>query len=136
MLQARLNGEELAQNGFMLSHVYVSPALRSIQTADKILEGMNLKHIVPIRIEPGLFELMSWQAFIPNKYPFIDPYKLKAAGYNIDVNYRPVIPFEYLRSDENEEVFYQRSFYLTKTIVDRHSESAWQLFKSLASLKP
>jgi broad specificity phosphatase PhoE len=52
--------------------VYSSPALRSIQTADKILEGMNLKNTVPIRIETGLFELMSWQNFIPNKYPFIE----------------------------------------------------------------
>lgn len=122
LLQARLNGEELAQNGVNIAHVYVSPALRSIQTADKILDGMNLKHLVQLRIEPGLFELMSWQAFIPNKYPFLDPYKLKAFGYNIDLSYRPLIPYEFLRHDENEEIFYHRSHYVTKTLCDRHAE--------------
>lgn len=72
LLQAKLHGEELASKGIKITHVYSSPALRSIQTADKILEGMNLKDTVPIRIETGLFELMSWQNFIPNKYPFME----------------------------------------------------------------
>ncbi len=72
LLQAKLNGEELAKNGITINCVYCSPALRSIQTADKILEGMNLKDKIPIRIEIGLFELMSWQSFSPKgKYPFM-----------------------------------------------------------------
>ena len=120
LLQAKLSGEELASKGIKITHVYASPALRSIQTADKILEGMNLKHLVPIRIETGLFEIMSWQSYIPNKYPFMDAYELKKAGYNIDLSYFPVVPYEFLRHDESEENYYQRSFYMAKTITDRH----------------
>ena len=39
MFQAKLHGEELAKKGIKITHMYSSPALRSIQTADKILEG-------------------------------------------------------------------------------------------------
>lgn len=120
LLQAKLIGEELSNKGIKINHVYSSPALRSIQTANKILEGMNLKESVPIRIETGLFEIMSWQSYIPEKYPFIDVRSLKKAGYNVDENYFPTVPFEYLRSDESEENYYQRSYYMSKTISDRH----------------
>lgn len=68
LLQAKLHGEELARIGLKIKYIYSSPALRSIQTADKILEGMQLKD-VPIRIETGLFEILSWQWYI-NKMNF------------------------------------------------------------------
>ena len=64
LLQAKLHGEELARIGIKIKYIYSSPALRSIQTADKILEGMGLKDTVPIRIETGLFEILSWQWYI------------------------------------------------------------------------
>jgi broad specificity phosphatase PhoE len=38
-IQAKLYGEELLNQGVQISHLYCSPALRSIETADKILEG-------------------------------------------------------------------------------------------------
>ena len=41
LYQAKLHGEELARKGVKITHMYASPALRSIQTADKILEGRN-----------------------------------------------------------------------------------------------
>jgi ubiquitin-associated and SH3 domain-containing protein len=80
LLQAKLSGEELAKNGIKIKHMYSSPALRSIQTADKILEGMGLKNTVPIKIETGLFELLSWQAYVPSRNPFIDASSLVKAG--------------------------------------------------------
>ena len=95
--QARLHGEELARLGIKITHCYSSPALRSIQTADKILEGMNLKDKVPIRIEIGLFELLSWQSYLPCRYPFIDKHTLRAYGYNIDVNYESILNYENLK---------------------------------------
>jgi broad specificity phosphatase PhoE len=119
--QAKLTGEELLSQGITIAHCYCSPALRSIQTADKILEGMNLKHLVPIRIELGLFEYLPWQINMPNKYPFMDLRSLVAAGFNIDLNYTPVIMYEMLRFDETIEIYYQRSYYMTKTLTDLHA---------------
>lgn len=120
--QARMLGEELAKAGIRLNHMYSSPALRSIQTADKILEGMGLKDVVPIRIEIGLFELLSWQLYIPNKYPFIDKQTLRSFGYNIDLNYRSLLVFDNIKTDETINDYYLRSNYITKIIVDSHSD--------------
>lgn len=119
--QAKAHGEELARLGIKIRHMYSSPALRSIQTADKILEGMGLKDKVPIRIETGLFELLSWQAYLPNRYPFIDKHQLKAYGYNIDLHYEPTLPFESIRSDETITDYYYRSYYITKILTERHA---------------
>jgi bisphosphoglycerate-dependent phosphoglycerate mutase len=119
--QAKLTGEELASQEITIAHCYCSPALRSIQTADKILEGMGIKNSVPIRVEIGLYEFLRWQNTVPNKYPFMDLRSLVAAGYNIDLNYNSLISYEMLRFDENEEAFYQRSYYMTKYITDSHA---------------
>lgn len=119
--QAKLTGEELASQEITISHCYCSPALRSIQTADKILEGMGIKNSVPIRVEIGLYEFLRWQNTVPSKYPFMDLRSLVAAGYNIDLNYNSLIPYEMLRLDENEEAYYQRSYFMAKTITDSHA---------------
>ena len=39
MAEAKQHGKELARNGIKIKYMYSSPALRSIQTATKILEG-------------------------------------------------------------------------------------------------
>ena len=121
LLQAKLHGEELSKNGIQIKHIYSSPALRSIQTADKILEGMNLKDSVPIRIETGLFEILSWQLYLPTKYPFLSESSLKENGYNVDLAYSSIIPREILNRNESLHDYYTRSYYMTKTIVDRHA---------------
>lgn len=119
--QAKLTGEELAAQGISVAHCYASPALRSIQTADKLLEGMNLKHVIPIKIELGLFEYLRWQPLPAHQYPFMSPESLKSEGYNIEVTYNPVITHDLMRHDENEEYYYHRSYLMTKTITDKHS---------------
>ena len=91
---------------------------------------MNLKHIVPIKIETGLFELLSWQSYIPKKYPFMDATSLLKAGFNIDVKYSPVLPFHTLNVNETEEIYYKRCHYMTQTIVDRHNDDCNLFFCS------
>jgi len=121
MFQAKLHGEEFTRRRIKVTHVYSSPALRSIQTADKIIEGMGLKNILPIRIEAGLFELLSWQNFIPKKYPFMSTTMLIKNGYNIDADYMSLFPYYTLKTDETEEEFYNRSHSLTTNILKRHA---------------
>lgn len=45
-------GMKLANLGYTIDYCYSSPAYRSVQTANKILESQQRKH-VPINIEPG-----------------------------------------------------------------------------------
>lgn len=120
--QAKIHGEELSKTGIRIRHVYSSPALRSIQTADKILEGMGLKDKIKIRIEVGLFELLSWQLYLPSNYPWIDKLNLKNFGYNIDMGYKSIVKFESLKKDETIFDYYKRSHFITKRIAELHEE--------------
>ena len=58
--QAQLTGAGLKQQGLSIHHVYCSPALRCVQTADAILEGLQADHSVSIKVENGLFEWLAW----------------------------------------------------------------------------
>lgn len=82
---------------------------------------MGMSKTVPIRIETGLFELLSWQNYIPKKYPFMDSTLLIKNGYNIDSSYMSVVPYHTLSVNETEESYYNRSYFMTKAIVDRHA---------------
>jgi hypothetical protein len=84
---------------------------------------MNLKDTVQIRVDPGLFEILSWQLYIPNKYPFISTQALKNYGYNVDLNYNSIVPYELLMPNETVFDFYYRMNFITKKIVDRHEQN-------------
>ena len=41
-------------------------------------------------------------------------------GFNIDANYRPLLPVDRLQTDENYTDYYQRSFNITKFLSNVH----------------
>ncbi len=51
--QSASMGRKLLQLGYPIDYCYSSPAYRSVQTANKILESQGRK-AVPINIEPGI----------------------------------------------------------------------------------
>jgi broad specificity phosphatase PhoE len=118
--QCKIVGEELAAQGIKIDHVYSSPALRCIQTADKILEGLQMRDKISIRIEPCLFEFLKWYSVVPVKWPFLDLNELNDNGYHIDQSYKPFYPIESLRKDEDELMFYTRSYFITTSILKNH----------------
>lgn len=125
--ECKMVGEELKAQGVEIHHVYASPALRCIQTADKILEGLQLRDQISIRIEPCLFEFLKWYPVVPVKWPFLDSDELIKNGYNIDQSYKPFYPIESLRKDEDELMYYTRSHFIVTSILKNHRFDAGNL---------
>ncbi|KAL7676800.1 hypothetical protein ACOME3_003051 [Neoechinorhynchus agilis] len=102
----------LAMNGLNIVECYSSPSLRSIQTANLMLEGMNKRIIVPIKIEPALFECYAW--YNGQTVKFMSMPELLMAGFNIDRYYSPVVNF--VNPSETEIDYYARSRMFAKRI--------------------
>ncbi|XP_052530073.1 ubiquitin-associated and SH3 domain-containing protein A [Tympanuchus pallidicinctus] len=116
VFQSRLIGEALLDQEVTVSYMYSSPALRCIQTAQHVLQGLKLDQKVKIRMEPGLFEWTKWEAsrVIPN---FMTLTELTEASYNIDTSYRGIIPLSSLVPSESYEEYVSRSSAVIKEIV-------------------
>jgi len=113
-------GRELASMGAAVDYCYSSPACRSILTASAILQGMNRSQ-VPIRLEPYLFEPMSWNTplqALGDISPFMSTGDWIYNGYNMDRRYRRLN--DYLNPLENEQDFLKRSQVLFQSIERRH----------------
>uniref|UniRef100_A0ACB8FHB0 Ubiquitin-associated and SH3 domain-containing protein A n=1 Tax=Sphaerodactylus townsendi TaxID=933632 RepID=A0ACB8FHB0_9SAUR len=92
IFQSRLIGEALLEKKVSISCVYSSPALRCIQTAHHVLEGLQLEQKAKIRIEPGLFEWTKWETstIAPS---FMTWKELAEAKYSVDTTYKQVLHF-------------------------------------------
>jgi len=140
--QARLTGEALANTDSYAQYCYSSPALRCIQTAHYILQGMGIEDRVKIRVEPGLFEFLGWYErglpmFFNSSETMFNDNDEESKLFNIDRNYRPIIPIEKLSRDEKYTDFYNRSYKVTQQITDKHkltgrTESQSSIFNSFA----
>ncbi|XP_043362898.1 ubiquitin-associated and SH3 domain-containing protein A isoform X3 [Dermochelys coriacea] len=116
VFQSRLVGEALLEKQEAVNHVYCSPALRCIQTAQHVLEGLKLEQKIKIRVEPGLFEWTKWEAnkIIPS---FMALTELTEAAYNIDPSYRCTFPLSSLVPSESYEEYISRCSAVIKQIV-------------------
>uniref|UniRef100_A0A8C8SHP5 Ubiquitin-associated and SH3 domain-containing protein A n=1 Tax=Pelusios castaneus TaxID=367368 RepID=A0A8C8SHP5_9SAUR len=116
IFQSRLVGEALLEKQEAVSHVYCSPALRCIQTAQHVLEGLKLEQKIKIKVEPGLFEWTKWEAskIIPS---FMSLTELAEATYNVDTSYRCTFPVSSLVPSESYEEYVNRCSAVIKQIV-------------------
>uniref|UniRef100_H3DA38 Ubiquitin associated and SH3 domain containing Bb n=1 Tax=Tetraodon nigroviridis TaxID=99883 RepID=H3DA38_TETNG len=114
--QARLVGEALLESNTPVDHVYCSPSLRCVQTAQNILKGLQQEGKVKMRVEPGLFEWTKWVSgsSLPAWAP---PADLAAAHFSVDTSYRPLVPVSKLAVSEPYESYMSRSFQVTKDIL-------------------
>lgn len=128
MFQAILAGESLKEANVNIEHVYCSPAYRSVQSCDGALKGLGVRDKIKIKLEPGLFEWMEWYKEGPLE--FLTPEEYVAAGFNIDLDYKPLVSVEELLSckgTETMEEFYGRNCNVTKLADEKH-ESGNVLF--------
>ncbi|KAL1501869.1 hypothetical protein ABEB36_007112 [Hypothenemus hampei] len=115
LFEAQLVGEALKDNNITIDQVYCSPSFRCIQTCDSVLRGINLRDVLSIKVEPGLFEWMAWYP-LEHMPDWMSITELTNAGFNIDENYEPLISEKELKENrENCEQFYLRSAFITRS---------------------
>ncbi|NWV86115.1 UBS3A protein, partial [Dasyornis broadbenti] len=116
IFQSGLIGEALLDQEVTVSSVYSSPALRCVQTAQHVLQGLRLNQKVKIRVEPGLLEWTKWEAskVIP---VFMTVAELVEASYDIDTSYRGSFPLSSLVPSESYEDYVSRSSAVIKQII-------------------
>ncbi|XP_068457403.1 ubiquitin-associated and SH3 domain-containing protein B [Clinocottus analis] len=114
--QARLVGEALSESHTTVDFVYCSPSLRCVQTAQHILQGLQLEGKTKIRVEPGLFEWTKWVSgtCLP---VWIPPAELAAANLSVDTTYKPHFPISKLAVSEAYDTYISRSFQVTREIL-------------------
>ncbi|XP_033641717.1 ubiquitin-associated and SH3 domain-containing protein B-like [Asterias rubens] len=118
--QARLTGESMRENGIKITHVYSSPALRCVQTAQAILQGLNSPDCHKIRIDTSLFEWLAWCKGILPKW--LTHSELTAFGLNVDTNYKELISASDLNLQENCQSYYKRGDALLRREIKEHPE--------------
>ncbi|CAF3656841.1 unnamed protein product [Rotaria sordida] len=120
-------GTVLKEKSIHINYCYSSPALRCVQTAAKILEGLQLQNRIKIRIEPGLFECTGWYTTsetsnIITMPRFMTKKELLENKYSIDKNYREQMTIPEVSQFENELEFYQRSHAVAASILKMHEQ--------------
>ncbi|XP_061485445.1 ubiquitin-associated and SH3 domain-containing protein A [Rhineura floridana] len=116
IFQSRLIGEALLEKEVLVSCVYSSPALRCIQTAQCVLEGLDVEQKLKICIEPGLFEWTKWEAgtITPS---FMTHRELTEVNYSVDTTYKCNCPLSSLMPSEDYEDYVNRCSASIKQIV-------------------
>ena len=115
-------GRTLKSKNSQPHFVYSSPTMRCILTTIQILKGLNLKHPMSIRIEPGLLEFGAARF---GMHIFLQPLDWHKYGINIDLSYQPIITNIPLL--EREDAYYLRSKYVIREMENRHQNSTKDL---------
>lgn len=114
LFQARLTGEGMREQGIRISHVYCSPALRCVQTANAFIHGLQ-ESSLKAKVENGLFE---WLAWCRGGFPtFMTPVELSKCGMAVDTSYLSQVALQDLKHNETHLEFYKRMYNITRLIL-------------------
>ncbi|VBB33533.1 unnamed protein product [Acanthocheilonema viteae] len=92
---AELVGRSLSEKNFHIHTIYTSPSLRCLQTAIAIISTLNCREPLRLRIEPALYEPLSFIGKVPK---FLNAQDLQINGYVCDEHYIPVMSVNDLKS--------------------------------------
>ncbi|VDO26975.1 unnamed protein product [Brugia timori] len=98
---AELVGRSLSARNFHVHTIYTSPSLRCLQTAIAIMSTLNCRKPLRLRIEPALYEPLSFIGKVPQ---FLSRRDLQANGYVCDEHYVPVMSVNDLKSSLEQEL--------------------------------
>lgn len=123
--QARLTGAAMKEEGLNITHVFSSPALRCVQTANAVLQGYEASASLKIRVEYGLFEWLSWcQHGLPS---WLSVQEMATFGLKVDPSYKPLITPDKLNLKERIDHYYRRSSEITKHFLGLAGPNAYIL---------
>ena len=108
-------GEYFRSLGLIPHRVYTSPAMRCVQTADAVLDGLGIHAQMPLRLDLALHEETK------RELPIQTPEFFASAGYFIDMNYRPSLHPSQSRliANESRGAYYQRMSHILKRIKNK-----------------
>ncbi|GET42220.1 histidine phosphatase family protein [Microseira wollei] len=112
VMQAQQLGQRLKSEN--IAHIFASPFLRTVQTANEVAEALDL----PIKVESGLSEWLNpqWMPSMPEKLPLE---VLQEQYPRIDLSYTSRVIAEYPETGEKALL---RSGETAKRLVDEFSE--------------
>jgi len=110
---AHRTGEHFRSFGLIPDTVYTSPAMRCVQTADSVLDGLGIRAKRPLKIDLGLYEPTR------KELPLQPPSFFSSAGFNVDLRYRPLLPSNDSRLilGESRLHYYHRMYDMLKRIT-------------------
>ena len=133
LYQAKLTGMGLKQQGISIQHVYCSPALRCVQTADAILDGLQADHTVTLKLENGLYE---WLAWCHGEMPkFMSVEDLYLFGMRVDKHYKPKVQLGEMNMKETSSEFYKRMYNITRILLKESAKGNVMFVGHAASLE-
>lgn len=108
-------GEFFRTLGLIPHRVYTSPAMRCVQTADAVLDGLGRRERVPLRIDLGLHEPTK------RKLPLQSADFFASAGFFVDPNYTPVLAPEKnsIIVRETRLAYYRRMYAALRRITQK-----------------
>jgi len=122
-------GEFFRSLGLIPHRVYTSPAMRCVQTADSVLEGLGRRERAPLRVDLALHE--------PTKrnLPLQPAEFFASSGFFIDLDYQPVLApaNNSIIVRETRLAYYRRMYAVLKRITRKFIS---QNMKSTASSTP
>lgn len=110
---AHHTGEFFRSVGLIPHRVYTSPAMRCVQTADSVLDGLGRRERVPLRIDLALHEPTKRQL------PLQPAEFFSSAGFFVDPNYAPILSPANSRAIvlESRLTYYKRMYTVLKRIT-------------------
>ncbi|CAF2510512.1 unnamed protein product [Rotaria sp. Silwood2] len=112
---AHHTGEFFRSLGLKPHRVYTSPAMRCVQTADAVLDGLGRREKIPLRIDLALHEPTRRQLPLQSAGFF------SSAGFFVDLHYRPVISSSHNRAitRESRAAYYRRMYTVLKRVTTK-----------------
>lgn len=119
-------GEFFGSLGIIPDRIYTSPAMRCIQTANSVLDGLGVREIRPLKIELALHESTRKQLPLQSDYYF------SSVGFNIDLDYDSLFLSNDSRIILNESRldYYRRMHLILKRIIQELTEQSIDMLVS------
>jgi ubiquitin-associated SH3 domain-containing protein len=122
-------GELFRSLGIIPNRIYTSPAMRCVQTADSVLDGLGVREKRPLRIELALHEPTR------KELPLQSANFYSSASFHIDLKYHPLFPTNDSRIIINESrlKYYRRIFFILKRIIKKSTDQTRKTSSSSSS---